>query len=48
MKGEPHNQLHIVLHPILTEVAALKENKTTTNDLEQLLSDYFNHFEFKK
>jgi hypothetical protein len=50
MKGEPHNQLHIVLHPILVEVAAFKEAKTTTttNDMEQLLNEYFKHFEYKK
>lgn len=50
MKGEPHNQLHVVLAPMLDEISALKEskNKVTSQkvlqQLEGLIADYFKHF----
>lgn len=50
MKGEPHDQLHIVLVPMLDEISILREqtNKMTSkaalNQLEQLIVAYFKHF----
>jgi CRISPR/Cas system CSM-associated protein Csm2 small subunit len=51
MKGEPHDQLHVVLVPMLDEVSILKDHKDTTtskaalNQLEQLITAYFKYFE---
>ena len=50
MKGEPHDQLHVVLIPMLDEVSVLREEtdeqKTTFafHNLEQLISAYFKFF----
>lgn len=50
MKGEPHDQLHVVLVPMLDEISILKEsnNNTRSNtaltDLETLIEAYFHHF----
>lgn len=50
MKGEPHDQLHIVLVPMLDEISVLKEatdneeRKTTIKNLQKLIDLYFQHF----
>jgi len=50
MQGEPHDQLHVVLVPMLDEISTLKEevNKGKTEKalqtLEALISDYFEYF----
>ena len=50
MKGEPHDQLHVVLVPMLDEISILKESKNiddsknALNKLEALINDYFTHF----
>ncbi|WP_034060957.1 hypothetical protein [Lacinutrix jangbogonensis] len=50
MKGEAHDQLHIVLVPILDEISNLKDAKNNTNiklytkKLEGLTKDYFSYF----
>lgn len=50
MKGEPHDQLHVVLVPMLDEISILREQKNTSesktalNRLEHLISTYFIHF----
>lgn len=50
MKGEDHDQLHLVLHPILKSIDVLKDSdnsKQKENAIEntkQMLSDYFKHF----
>ncbi|MCK5401687.1 MAG: hypothetical protein KAJ28_08630 [Flavobacteriaceae bacterium] len=50
MKGEPHDQLHIVLVPMLDEISALKETtdneerKTIIKNLQALIDIYFQHF----
>lgn len=50
MKGEPHNQLHVVLVPMLDEISILREQTNTSESnaasirLEQLISAYFMHF----
>jgi hypothetical protein len=50
MKGEPHNQLHVVLVPMLDEISILKESKNkgasqkALQQLEGLIADYFKHF----
>lgn len=52
MKGEAHNQLHHVLHPILDDIENLKKSASVSNakvaatSLEKNISDYFTHFEF--
>jgi len=50
MKGEPHEQLHLVLVPMLDEINIIKEsqsqddkNKALSN-LKNLISSYFMHF----
>lgn len=51
MKGKAHDQLHLVLVPILEEVSELKESKDALqskqiqNNLELRLQDYFKYFE---
>lgn len=50
MKGEPHEQLHVVLVPMLDEITILKEDHNeavkhkAVSTLEKLIIDYFNHF----
>ena len=50
MKGEPHDQLHVVLVPMLDEISELKESKIEATSekalqqLEALTVDYFKHF----
>jgi len=50
MKGEPHDQLHVVLIPMLDEISILKEEQNdekiqfALHNLEQLISAYFKHF----
>ncbi len=51
MKGEAHDQLHVVLVPMLDEISILKESEDAAEskkalvELESLIEDYFNHFE---
>jgi len=51
MKGEAHNQLHQVLHPILDDIENLKKSssvadgKVAATSLENNISAYFTHFE---
>ena len=53
MKGEAHNQLHHVLHPILDDIENLKKStsvshgKVAANSLEENISAYFAHFELQ-
>lgn len=50
MKGEPHDQLHVVLVPMLDEITILRDDnntlqsKTALERLEQLVSVYFMYF----
>ena len=50
MKGEPHDQLHVVLVPMLDEISILKESNSIDDSenalqkLELLIQDYFTHF----
>lgn len=50
MKGEAHDQLHIVLVPILKEISEIKDVKNTielekkTRYLKQLITTYFEYF----
>lgn len=50
MKGEPHDQLHVVLVPMLDEISILKASESTENaevalsKLEDLIYNYFSHF----
>ena len=52
MKGEAHDQLHVVLVPILEEITEIKdvvnanelEQKTTT--LKRLIATYFDYFKY--
>nr|WP_321228423.1 hypothetical protein [uncultured Psychroserpens sp.] len=50
MKGEPHDQLHVVLVPMLDEISILREqtnaaeSKAALDRLEQLISSYFKYF----
>jgi len=50
MKGEPHDQLHVILVPMLDEISILKESESKDDSenalgkLESLIKDYFNHF----
>ena len=51
MKGKPHDQLHLVLLPMLEEIKNLKateqpeEGAKALQQLEALLEQYFAHFE---
>jgi hypothetical protein len=51
MTGEAHDQLHVVLVPMLDEISTLKESenkkesKLALSELETLIAAYFNHFE---
>jgi len=50
MKGEAHDQLHVVLLPMLDEITALKESKAertsekAIHELENLIATYFKYF----
>jgi hypothetical protein len=50
MKGEPHDQLHVVLVPMLDEISILrdtantKESEVALERLEQLVARYFEYF----
>ena len=50
MTGEAHDQLHVVLVPMLDEISILKEStnaeesKSALNELEDLMEGYFSHF----
>ncbi|WP_299334577.1 hypothetical protein [uncultured Psychroserpens sp.] len=50
MKGEAHDQLHVILIPMLDEISVLKEEnnnekaKSALYNLEQLSSAYFKYF----
>ena len=50
MTGEAHDQLHVVLVPMLDEIYILKdsniidEQKRATNNLELLINIYYDHF----
>jgi len=54
MKGESHDQLHKVLHPIITKVGALKEAATSEDqkaileNLKHLTKTYFTYFKYAK
>jgi hypothetical protein len=51
MTGEAHDQLHVVLVPMLDEISIIKESENTyesrkaLGELESLIEAYFNHFE---
>jgi hypothetical protein len=51
MTGEAHDQLHVLLVPMLDEISILKESENTyesrkaLGELESLIEAYFNHFE---
>ncbi len=51
MTGEAHDQLHVVLVPMLDEISILKESENAEEskkalvELESLIEAYFNHFE---
>jgi len=51
MKGEPHDQLHVVLVPMLDEISTLKETnvvpetkQASLEKLDFLIKKYFEHF----
>ncbi|WP_152604843.1 hypothetical protein [Psychroserpens jangbogonensis] len=50
MKGEPHDQLHVVLIPMLDEISVLREEKniektqSALDNLELLIGAYFKFF----
>ncbi|HZW62217.1 MAG TPA: hypothetical protein VFF15_01090 [Flavobacteriaceae bacterium] len=52
MKGEPHDQLHVVLVPMLDEISALKDSESSNTaeealtNLELLIKKYFTHFKY--
>lgn len=52
MKGEAHEQLHLVLHPILDQVHKLndvpnaQEGALVTDELSELLQVYHTHFQY--
>lgn len=51
MTGEAHDQLHVVLVPMLDKISILKEStktdesKSALNELEALIESYFSHFQ---
>ena len=51
MTGEDHNQLHLVLHPILDGIRNMKEGangeegQKGLNTVQKNLEDYFTHFQ---
>jgi len=48
MVGEPHDQLHIVLVPMLEEISNIKDSSNSAEialkKLEDLIEEYFNYF----
>ena len=50
MKGEPHDQLHVVLVPMLDEISILRETndsveaETAYSKLKALINAYYKHF----
>ena len=50
MKGESHDQLHVVLVPMLDEISILRESENKKDleqafqKLESLIANYFKHF----
>ena len=50
MQGEPHNQLHVVLVPMLDEISILKETTSASesakalSNLKLLIHNYFTYF----
>lgn len=50
MKGEPHDELHVILLPVLDQISILKESKNSIdaqnafNTLEELIQEYFVYF----
>lgn len=50
MQGESHEQLHVVLLPMLSEISILKDSSATNaskkalNELDHLINGYFDHF----
>lgn len=50
MTGEPHDQLHVVLVPMLDEISVLRESEnpdlqqTAQANLNELIQAYFKHF----
>lgn len=54
MTGEPHDQLHVVLVPMLDGISTLKESgdsaksNTALTDLKVLIDAYFHHFKIQK
>ncbi|WP_104734143.1 hypothetical protein [Hanstruepera ponticola] len=50
MTGEPHDQLHVVLVPMLDEISMLRETENVSNatealtNLQALIQTYFEHF----
>lgn len=53
MTGEAHDQLHVVLVPMLDEISIIKEatntedSKSALNELENLIEGYFSHFKIQ-
>jgi len=53
MKGESHDQLHVVLVPMLDEITIFKESDSDNEAsialmrMENLIVEYFNYFEIK-
>lgn len=51
MEGEPHDQLHVVLMPMLEDISTLKESgneadlKQASQNLNTLIQAYYKHFE---
>ena len=49
MTGPAHDQLHLVLHPMLTAISGIKKgNAKDVIKMSNLLADYFEHFETAK
>ncbi len=49
MTGPDHDQLHIVLHPMLTAISGIKEGKQEdVIKMSNLLGKYFSHFQMAK
>ena len=52
MTGEAHDQLHVILVPMLDEISILKESNkleesnTALNELEDLIDTYYEYFKF--
>ncbi|RSK39282.1 hypothetical protein [Mangrovimonas spongiae] len=50
MKGESHDQLHVVLVPMLDQISILRDNENETvskkalDNLSQLIKTYYNYF----